>query len=757
MPRIKWRRLCLVAALLLGTTAGWARGGLITAIEFIGNQSMSSAALLGAISSRIGQPYHPQRVEEDIRGLFRRGGFADIRVDQAAYRGGIKLIYRLTERPTITAIRFQGNKHLKEKDLLKEIPLRPYRPLNGEELAKTIALITEKYQKKRYYLVDIDYDLVPAKEGMELVFRIKEHGKAAVRRIQFVGNRIFSDRKLRKALRTKEKGSGFFRKGKYEREWLEYDVALLTRFYLNEGYLRVRISPPRVEISKDKRHLYLTFDVEEGRQYRLSGIRVMGDILTTEQEIHDLLQVKTGEIYRHDTVEADVQALSIFYGTLGYAYANIQPAPQPDDAAGTAELIYLIEKGRRVSIDQINITGNVTTRDKVIRRELKIKEGDLFNRQRIEQSRERLMALGYFEDVQFATPRGQQSGSVDLNIVVKERPTGTFNIGAGFSTAENFFFTGSIQKDNFFGRGISGQVAVELSKLRQQYVIKFSDPYFLDTNWILSLASFRTIYRYPEFDRKSFGGGLSLGHRFFDHFSFSLGYDFEDITADNFFFSVPTIFQQNASGKTSALSVTLAYDHLDNRITPSKGLFVSVANQISGTKLGGDNDFYRVTGTTRFYQPLYKGLVGKFFFKTGYIKSLGSRSVPLFERYLLGGPNSLRGYNIWTVGPSLRIPASPSGGDTRFVYGGNKMLQVNWELEVPIYPKGGFKGVAFIDVGNAYAEEETITLKNLRSNYGFGLRWNSPLGPLRFEWGIPFRKQAGEPGVVFNFSIGDFF
>lgn len=735
----------------------WAAGAVIKAIEIEGNVSVSDAAITQQLVSQVGGRYQQATIEEDIRRLFRRGDFADIQVRRTSVPGGIKLIYQMTERPMITTILFTGNRRLKTKQLLEKIPVKPFHTLNGAELSAAIEAIQEAYKEKRYYLVDVDYTLEPTDEGSLLTFRIKEHGKAAVRRIQFVGNRVFRDRQLKKIIRSKEKGAFLFRTGKLQRDRLDQDVALLARHYLNHGFLQVQIERPRVEISKDKRHLFLTYTVQEGQKYKVSDVQIDGDILTTVEELRSLLTLEVGKTYRHERVEADIATLQRLYGTLGYAFANIQPIPIPDESMGTASVVYTIAKGRRVYIDKIHITGNSITRDKVIRRELKVKEGDLFNRQALEESRDRLMQLGYFEEVNFSTPRGSRENSVHLNIAVKEKPTGTFNIGAGYSTAESVFFTGSIAKENFFGRGISGQIAVEISKLRQQYMIQFSDPYFLDTSWILGLSSYRTVFRYPEFDRKAFGGSLSLGHRIFEHGSVSVGYSYEDVKASNFLFSVPEIFRTNASGRTSSASLTLGYDRRDNRIFPKKGVFASVTNEFSGSYLGGDNNFYRLNAQGRYYQPIVAGIIGKLYLKSGYIKSFENTSVPLFDRYLMGGPNSLRGFDIWTIGPALRIPASPTGGDTNFVYGGNKMIQANLELEFPLYDPAGFRAVAFIDAGNAFAEEQAISFKQLRTNYGFGLRWISPLGPLRFEWGFPFKRRPGEAKTVFNFTIGDFF
>lgn len=752
---MRFRKFFFVLFILF-PIASWA-DPIVRAIDVKGNVGTPAETVLATIRSKVDQPYMRELVDADIKVLYRLGQFTDIRVEKQAAAGGVRLIYHVVEKPVIVSVRYEGNRKIKEKELDGEATVRPYKPLSEAELAETIEKIQALYTKKGYYLVDINYELKPAADGMELVFRIQEHGKSAVRRVQFVGNKAFSDHALKKVLRTKERGAFLFKSGKFREELLEQDIARLAYHYLDNGYLRVRIDTPRVDISKDRRHIFITFAVDEGKQYHIADVRVEGEILTTPEEIISRLKTKPKMLYKHSIVEEDMRFLTEFYGNEGYAYANIQPVPVPHDEDGTAELIFSVTKGKRITIERINILGNTTTRDKVIRRELKIKEGDLFNRHLIDESRARLMQLGFFEDIRFATPRGTRDDRANLNIEVKEKPTGTFNLGAGFSTAEDFFFTGSVQKQNFFGLGLSGQLAAEISKLRQQYVVQVTDPHFLDSEWILSLSSSRTIFRYPDYDRKAFGGAISLGHRLFEHMAVNFGYQIENVEAASFSFAVPELFRQNAKGLTSGVNMNVSYDTRDNRIFPTKGIYTMVNSELSGSKLGGDNDFFRINYYGRIYQPIKWGLVTKLYGRAGYIKSLGSRSIPLYERFFMGGPNSLRGFNLWAVGPKLRIPAGPAGGDADFVYGGNKMVQLNWELEAPIYAPGGFKAVVFFDAGNAFAEEQAFSFKNLRMNYGAGFRWVSPLGPLRFEWGFPIRRQPGESKVVFNFTIGDFF
>lgn len=738
----------------------YAAGKTVTSIEVRGNIATSTEGILATIKTKKGAAFSRNTVQEDVKALWSLGQFQDVVVEKEDVGGGIVLTYVVTEKPVITKFSFKGNKKIKKDELEKEVTLHTYKPLDEKSLTESILKIRDAYVKKGYYLADIDYHLTMGEGNeAELVFEIIEHSGAVIRRIEFIGNHAFKDKELKKKIKTKEKTafSWFGSGGKFKEEQLEQDVMMLTFHYLNHGYLKVRVDNPKVAINKDKRYIFITFALDEGRQYKISDIDVDGDILTTKEEIKSLIKSKTGVIYNQKTVEEDKLALIDFYGASGYAFANIIADVAPDDEALTTPLVFRIEKGNRISIERINISGNTTTRDKVIRRELKIKEGDIYNTKLVDLSKEKLMQTGYFEDVNFATPRGSRDDTLILNITVKEKPTGSFNIGAGFSTVEDFIFSVSIAKQNFFGYGIGGQISAELSKKRQQFMLQYSDPYFLDSEWILNASLFRTIYRFDDYDREGYGGSLSVGHRIFDNSSVSLGYQAEQVSATDFSFVVPEFFKQNASGLTSEVIVTVARDTRNNRIFPSKGTYFVAENEFSGSKLGGDNDFYRTTGTARLYYPLFWHIVAKGHARIGYIKSLGNRPIPLFERYRTGGVYSLRGFWPMTIGPRLMIPNSVTGADQEFVYGGNKDILFNGELEFPIYDPAGLRWVFFLDAGNVFAENEAYSLSNLRTDWGLGLRWNSPIGPLRFEWGVPFNRRPGEESVVFNFTIGSLF
>lgn len=737
-----------------------AASNIIYKIEVQGNTLTSTESVKALINSKEGSIYSRELVHSDVKALFDSGRFSDVKVDKQDAVGGIKLVFNVVEKPVIAKISFVGNKKVKEKALKEKITIRQFSQLNQKQLTESIDAILEIYHKKDFNLVQVDYEVKPMEDGdSELIFKITENEKAFINRVGFVGNKVFKDKTLRKVIKSKKKDilSFLTDSGKLREEFLEADIGLMTRHYLSHGYLRINISTPRVEITKDRKYIYINYRIEEGKQYRIRNLGVVGDILTTPEELKARLKTKEGTIYNQMTVEEDIQALTSRYGNEGYAFAVVKPVPDINDSEETVDLNFYVEKGKRIRIEKINITGNTVTRDKVIRRELKVKENDIYNDEYVQLSKVKLTQLGYFETVDFSTPRGSRDDTLILNINVKEKPTGSFNLGAGFSTVDKFILSASVSKQNFFGYGWGGQISAELSSRRQLFYMEMSDPYFLDTNWLLGLSGYRMLYRYQDFAREAIGGGVNFGRRFFDFSAMSLGYKYEDVKVNDFSSIVPQLFRNNASGQTSEVNLSLNRDSRDNRIFPNKGTFNEYMAEVSGAKLGGSNDYFRNSYNTRFYLPIKWGLVGKVNGRIGYIKSLNDSSVPLFERYFLGGVNSLRGYYPLSVGPRLRIPNGPAGPDQDFCYGGNKELLFNAELEFPIYNQAGFKGVVFFDAGNAFAENQNYSITNLLTDYGFGLRWLSPMGPLRFEWGFPINKRPGDQSMVFNFTIGSFF
>jgi outer membrane protein insertion porin family len=731
----------------------------IAAVDVRGNEVVSTETIKAVITSRPGKKFNAKILQNDLKALYSLGQFQDIRVFKERHDAGIVLILEFVEKPRIVSIDYQGNEAISDEDLSEEVSVEVFDVADFAEISLSIDRIKQLYASKGFHLVMIAYrfEEIPNSHDKKLIFSIEEKDGIRVKKLNFVGNKVFSDKELKKVVQTKEKGffSWISGSGKYHRELLERDTAFLTFHYLNHGYLNINVDPPEVFLTPDREWLYINFTVEEGKQFRIGTVSIEGDILTTREELLKIIETKEGNVYSRKIVEEDIQRLAELYGNQSYAFASINPQTNPNNEALTADIIFYVDKGQKIKIEEINISGNTVTRDKVIRRELEVVENSFYSESRIRRSREKLMALGYFEEVNFSMPRGSSDDQVVLNVKVKEKSTGTFSIGAGFSSVENFLLTASLSKENFLGRGVRGSFSLELSSLRQLFLLSYEDPYFLDSTWILGVSGFRTVNAFEDFNRESFGGGLTLGKRLFDRSRVHLGYSIEDVKANNFSTIIPEPFAANLSGLTSSMSLTVSRDTRNNRLYPTGGTYASVNQEFAG--VGGDNKFYRVTGNGRFYQPLFWKIIFKQNATMSYIKSLDSNPVPLIERFFTGGINSLRGYQFRSVGPSIRVANDAEGGDSNFVIGGNRLLLFNTELEIPLSTAAGLNFVAFYDAGNVFSEEENFNPFDLRHNYGFGMRWNSPFGPMRFEWGIPINKRKGDDAVVFNFTIGSFF
>ncbi len=729
----------------------------IVGVDVEGNRGIEKAVILNEVHFSSGDRYDRAKVSEDIVRIYKLGYFEDVQVQKVPSGDGIKLVYVVKEKPPIDEIVVEGNKKVKSDKIRDLITVKPNLPPDNQKIQESIQAIKEYYSKEGFDRATIQTQSREKGGKRQLVFEVRENEGTVVREVNFEGNTVFSDRKLRGMIRTKKKGflSFLTGSGKFREDVMERDVAVITYNYLNKGYMRVRVGAPKVEFSDEKEGLLLTFYIDEGQRYRVGDITFEGEILTTEQEMLKLFSTIKGNYYSQKIMEDDLSSLVELYGNQGYAFANIVPQPSLNDDTLTTDIRIAIDKGQKVFVEKINITGNTITRDKVIRRELRVVENSLYNEKLIKLSKLKLEQLGFFENVEISTPRGSADDRLVLNINVKEKPTGTFSVGAGYSSSESFLFTASVSKNNFWGLGISGSLSGEISGRRQLFSFQYTDPYFLDTRWIFSANGFRLVTDFIDFERSSFGGGVELGRRLFDFTSMSIGYRIEDVTLGDFDVLVPEFFQQNSDGLTSSAVFQIRRDTRNNPIITTKGTYNALTAEYAG--LGGTISYVRLVGNSRFFYPLWGSSVIKANVRVGWIKSLDGDPVPLFERFFTGGVNSLRGFEFRSVGPAITIPDSITGEDMDFVYGGNKLLVMNLEYEFPIYDPAGFRGVIFVDGGNAYAEEEALNPLNIRADFGVGVRWLSPFGPLRFEWGFPFTRKPGEDRSVFNFTIGSFF
>jgi outer membrane protein insertion porin family len=640
-----------------------------------------------------------------------------------------------------------------------------------------------------------------SEKDVDVYFIVDENAKVEVRQVRFLGNHAVTDAELKGAMGTQEGGwlSFLTSSGTYREDAFDRDLLLLTAFYYDKGYINVKMGKPEIELSGDKRYLYITIPIEEGLPYKIGKIDFKGELLKPRDFYDKLMNVKAGETFSRTRLGTDIQRLNDVFKDAGYAYVNIQPLTNIDSQKRTVDVTFDVQKGNLVYFGRITVRGNTKTRDKVIRRELRVYEGDLYNQTRLDRSKRLVQALGYFEKVELST-KAQEGNpdKIDVNIEVTERATGTFQIGAGFSSVENFIGQAQVSQNNLFGRGTTLQLQAQISSLRQLFSLRYLDPYFLDTRLTFAFSAYNSLLFYPAFNRTARGGDLTWGYLFGDHFRLFGTYKLENVQvkqnqagvvvggfAPTAQVGAGTISNLFRSGWTSSIRLSMNYDTRDDRMFPKKGMFHSLSFEIADPIIASENVFMRTSGFMRFYKPIWGPIIFRTNIEAGYVYSRSSLGVPVYERYFVGGINTIRGYQLFSLGPRVPIQSAqdPSSFLTPFNIGGNLQLILNMEIEFPIFAAVQIKGVIFFDAGNSYNTESRYcpsdravstlpdvfnpctpypTFTNLRYSVGFGFRWFSPIGPLRFEWGIPLNRVTQalprvEDPIVFEFTIGNFF
>jgi outer membrane protein insertion porin family len=740
----------------------------IKKIIVTGSHRIEAKAILGNVLLHPGMELNRKLLSDDIKRVFNMGYFDDVSVDYDAKSGEMHFV--VVEKPTIVEIVFEGNKDKKTEDLQKEISTRNLTYLDRRQLKEDTVKLADFYAAKGFFVADVNYQVEELKPGeVRVKYVIKEGRKVLIRRINVVGNKVFSDDELKKIMRTKEENwlsflndAGTFQEGLFEQ-----DRALLTQYYGHKGYIKVKVNEPEVTLSADKRYLFLSFNIEEGEHYKIGEIDIDGDLIKDKPELMKLLTIKTGEIADSWKIRADVEKLTEVYADEGYFYVNVSPRTRDLTQERLVDINLFIQKGEKVYIEKIEIAGNASTRDKVIRREMLLHEGDLYSGSKLKTSKFNLDRLGYFEEVRLTTPRGSSDNKINLNIEVVEQSTGAFSIGAGFNSVESFQFIGQLQKRNLFGLGYDAALQAQIGGRTQSFTLRFVDPYFLDTNFGFNISAFNTQRRFINFTEDSAGGSVGLTYPLYkqgkERITAGLTYKLENVSITDVRQSIQNLFDD---GVTSSMTTSLARDTRNKVFEASEGSLLRASAELADGEVTGENSFgkflfeaskfYTIIPQKSWFMP---GSVLGFHLNFGYVSGFGG-TIPLFERFFPGGILSIRGFELRSLGPQIEIAADAGPSDfttEKFPIGGNKQLIFNTEYLFPIFSPAGLKGVLFFDLGDAFAEGDPISIVDLRRSAGFGIRWFSPIGPLRFEWGFPFDKREDESPIVFDFTIGSLF
>lgn len=746
----------------------------VVAIEIRGNHRIETSTILSRIKTKEGTPLSPELIREDISALYQLGFFLDVRVDSEPVEGGVKVIYQVSERPYVTETNFVGNAEILTDKLKEKVTIKSMSFLNDAQVKENAERIRQYYDEEGYYNTIVIPVIRQEGDKVALTFYIKEGAKATVKKIGFEGNKAYPQTTLQKNISTQEYSyltSWLTSSGYYKKEALNEDVDRLKDFYLNNGYLQVQVGTPSVKFKEDRSQTLVTYPIlhgeldypyefhtvrasieyplVEGEQFRIRTITLNGNHVYSTDRLREVLKLKDGDIFKKNVLREGVAAIHDLYGEKGYLYANVIPQYTSDPAQRTVDLTLEISEDNPMRIRQITITGDEKTRDKVIRREMRLDEQDLVDTRLLRRSFQRINNLNFFDSVEIV-PQRVSPDQVDLNVKVKEKSTGAFSIGGGYSTVDRLVGMIDVTQGNLFGRGQLLRARAEFGKITSSYSLTFREPYILDYPVSGTVDLFNQRRDYDTYTEKTIGGDLILGRSFTEYVSGSMSYTLETLHITNLTSDAPDRIQEQAGKSvTGSIGGTLSRDTRDFYFDPTEGNHSLIHLQFANTYLGGNNNFIKTTLESGQYIPLFWSTVFSLHSRFGYATGMYGTPLPIPERYYVGGINTVRGFKYGKAGPVDPV--------TNEVLGGNKELIFNFEFIFPLVPEAKVKGVLFYDYGKGFDDNQTIRIGDLRSGTGVELRWISPIGPLRLEWGWNVHPQGNEPHSVVEFTIGTLF
>ncbi len=726
------KKILLVLCLLCTATAALAAEFRVSDVQVEGNKRIESSTILAAVSMKAGDEVDVGDVDQALHSIFALGFFSDVSAEMTEVQGARILTYVVEELPLIRTIAFKGNDELKRDKLRPLVKLRTPSIYNRVKINQSIQAIREKYIEDGFHAVKIKPELESDIENeATLTFSIDEGEKVLIRELTFIGNTVFDKGDLIGKIETREKWflSWLTGRGAYLEDTMEIDIERIKAAYHDVGYQDVKVKPAQVTLVEDE-YLDILIEIDEGPQYRVGKVSVSGDLLRSEDELLGLVQLKSGDIYSRLKLRDSILALTDLYADNGYAYANVAPLREKDKNQLLMNLNFEVEQGTQVYVERIRIRGNTKTRDKVIRRQVPLVEGELYSAKNIKDANRRIRNLGYFEEVNVTNKPGSSEDKTIVSVDVKEKPTGTFSIGLGYSSVDKLVTQGSISQDNFLGYGLKLKVSGSLGSSSNTYSLGLTDPYFLDSDWTLGFEIYKTEREYDDYDDNRIGGAIRAGHPISKNSKLYLTYRYEEkeilIDDDS---DVGSIIQ-DSEGESTLSSVTTEWvrNSTDNFQDPSRGGLTKLSLEYAG--LGGTDNFVKSIASHRHFFPAFWGTVFSINGEIGYVVSTNDDDVPIGERFFLGGIRTLRGFKNREVGPT-----DPNDPDDYI--GGEKMAYFNFEYIFPIAKELGLKGVLFYDTGNAWSEDDEY-FSDMRNSVGAGIRWLSPWGRCVLNGGIIF-------------------
>ena len=724
----------------------------VNSISISGNKRVERETVISYLGFKEGENVDRSLISEALKRLYSTGMFSSVDIQEDM---GVMTI-NVTENSAIGKIAFEGNKRIKDEDLNKEVELKARSIFSQAKVQSDVARIQEMYRRNGRYSATITPKIIEReKNTVDLVYEINEGPVAEVRKIFFVGSKAYTPHVLRKIIRTEETSWYQFLtdNDKYDQDRTNFDKELLRKFYTDRGYADFQVKSVNAELSPQQDAFYLTYTIDEGERYNFGKVGVESKLKGVNIDtLQKLLTTKEGEIYNGSKIEDGVDAIIKNLGDDGFAFVNVDPLirKQPGNKI---EIAYAINEAPRVYVERINITGNTRTLDSVLRREMRLAEGDPYSASKLKRSEQRLNNLGYFESVKISTSRGAAPDKAEINIQVAEKSTGELSFGGGFSTTDGLLGEVGIRENNLLGKGQQVKLKTTLSGVRQEINLGFTEPYFLNRDLAAGFDIFRTLYDYrtqSSFNQDSRGIVLRMGYPVTENLRHSLNYtlrgdDVTDVkeTASRY------IRDQEGSRVISSIGHSLGWDHRDNRFEPTDGYYVKFSQDLAG--LGGDAHFLRNEINASYYYPWAKNWVTRLATVGGYTYGFGDDDVAIQDRFFIGGSN-FRGFKRAGIGPRDTTTTDALGSNQYYV----NTIEQSFPIGLP--DDLGITAAAFLDAGSSWSLDDNTRIfdngDTLRAAAGVGLYWRSPFGPVRIDYAQPISKGKYDEEERINFSFG---
>jgi outer membrane protein insertion porin family len=748
--------IIFVAVALLCPAHSHADGKNIGDVRLKGLSRADKNTVRYYIRARAGEPYDPALAAEDIRKLYGLGFFDDIRLDLSDESGGVALTYIFKEKPFVREIALTGLKEVEESAVRPKIKTQKGTFFRQDHIPWDQSRIKQVYRNKGFYFSDVRAVVRKLKDNqVDVEFIIDEGHKITVGALRFRGVKAFSERTLKGQIETEEASwySGVSESGAYKRDALKTDLLKLESYYHDNGYIKVKVFDPEVEVDKEKRKIYVTFPISEGEQYRVGSVEVIGDDVYASEELMEKIKLKTGDVFNRGQFRQDISDMTEMYSRKGYAFANVIPALESHEAIKTVDVKISTQKGRKVYIGRIQVAGNDATRDKVVRREFRLQEGELFNSDKLKRTRERINNLGFFESVEIEQ-RSRQDDLLDIEVKVAERNTGQISMSVGYSSLENLLLQGQVKWSNLLGRGQELSLSLDTSSRRTDYTLSFTEPALFDHELSAGFDAYNNTFTYDAYESRTIGASVKTGKSLGEYLYGRIGYRYEqnEVTILDRDTAGSYLLAQEGKFDAGSIFPSLTYDTRNDPFSPSSGQKVVVSSDLAG--LGGTGRYYRLTGEYTIYKSIPFNLTGMFHAKIGRADGYEGQALPITQRFFLGGPRTLRGFTIRDIGPK------DENGEA---IGGEALLQFNTELQYHF--SRYFRGFVFYDRGNVYGRDDKMNnttdqyydLEQMRHSWGFGVHFFSPVGPISLAYGFKLDQRSGETPSEFHFTIGGAF